>query len=180
MPPISARLANYSEAGTDVMVNLRFLKVDSVDVAAGHLRVRVWWRSTWKDERLAWNPVEFGGIQRLPVRADADGSGDVWLPDLTVYNTREAISTVMEPALAHVNHEGVVFWTRAGFFDVMCRFSGLVSSAARSPKSSAVCVRPVLASKHARLDVPRHRRSRLPRAGQHARRPSCLPLALSK
>ena len=37
--------------GTDVFVNLRVFKVESVDIATSHLRLSVWFRTSWVDER---------------------------------------------------------------------------------------------------------------------------------
>lgn len=129
VPPMSSRLVNYSAAGTDVMLNLRFWKVDAVDVAAGHLRVKVWWRSKWQDQRLAWDPADYGGITVFPVHAASFADpelSDIWLPDISVYNSVEGLMDSMEPAMARVSHDGTVFWTRPGMFNIACRFSGLV------------------------------------------------------
>lgn len=125
IPPVSRRQVNYSSAGTDVMLNMRFWKVDAVEVAAGRMRVKVWVRFKWQDERLAWDPAEFGGITTLPLNAE-EGASDIWLPDLAVYNTNEGLRSSMDPALARANHAGLVVWNRPGMFDVLCRFSGLV------------------------------------------------------
>jgi len=37
---------------------------------------------SWKDERLAWNADEYGGLDKLRVPAKL-----VWTPDMTLYNT---------------------------------------------------------------------------------------------
>ena len=72
-PPLSWRTkeaeAQYtSEAGTDVSLQIRFFKIESVDLATGKLRVRVWWRMSWaiadriccdaiSQQRLGWRFV---------------------------------------------------------------------------------------------------------------------------
>ena len=37
---------------------------------------------SWKDERLAWSPEEYGGLDSLRMPAES-----VWLPDMKQYNT---------------------------------------------------------------------------------------------
>ena len=63
--PRSVRLVNYSNAGTDVMVQLRFFKVESIQQREGRMRIRVWWRSSWSDLRLAWDPAQYGDVRSL-------------------------------------------------------------------------------------------------------------------
>ena len=62
IPPISERTDVYdgkiSMAGTEVGVNIRVFKVESVDTASSHLRLKVWLRMQWSDLRLTWNPAD--------------------------------------------------------------------------------------------------------------------------
>ena len=80
-PPISSRIphtdptdgtysigATLSDAGTDVQLQLRVFKLDSIDINAGSLQVKVWVRMQWVDERLAWNSSEYGGLHTVRVR----------------------------------------------------------------------------------------------------------------
>jgi hypothetical protein len=130
VPPISGRSAIYSQAGTDVQIQLRFFKLESVDVARGNMRIKVWLRMKWVDQRLQWHPAKYGGITQIKLHAasfaDKEGS-DIWLPDVTAYNGLVGVMNSFDPAMAKVQHTGTVFWTRAGVLDVMCRFSGLAS-----------------------------------------------------
>ena len=80
-------------AGTEVGVNLRVFKVESVDTASSHLKLKVWFRMQWSDLRLAWDPAEFGGITQTQMRAAAitiDQDSDIWLPDMQPYSMQEA------------------------------------------------------------------------------------------
>ena len=40
----ATRASSSEVAGTDVSLQIRFFKIESVDLATGKLRVRVWWR----------------------------------------------------------------------------------------------------------------------------------------
>ena len=69
VPPVTSRRSEQSvalsDAGTDVSVQIRVFKVDSVDAAHGKMGLKVWFRQNWKDERLVWNESSFGGISMI-------------------------------------------------------------------------------------------------------------------
>ena len=46
-------------------LQLRFFKVESVLAADGRMTLKVWMRTSWTDERLRWNPDEWGGVTQL-------------------------------------------------------------------------------------------------------------------
>ena len=92
------------------------------------MRIKVWLRMAWQDDRLIWNKDEFGGVDQLHVRAqgifESDNTG-IWLPDIIPYNVGEGIASTLEPSLAIVYSTGRVFWSRPGMLDVLCRFRGI-------------------------------------------------------
>ena len=111
------------------MTQIRFFKVESVAAAAGAMRLKIWFRLQWTDSRLSWNESEFGGITQMWMN-EIDGSSEngaleIWVPDLTPYNTRDPIVRSLEPVQALVYSNGRVFWSRPGILDIMCKFSGL-------------------------------------------------------
>ena len=85
-----SRLVDYSEAGTDVRMEILFYKLNNVDVPHGHLQIKCWMRLVWYDTRLAWNTSDprWEGITQVPMLgasyADPETS-EIWLPDLTPY-----------------------------------------------------------------------------------------------
>ena len=58
--------SSWSRAGTDVKLQLRFFKVESVDITTSSMSLKVWFRLSWIDERLSWDPAEYGGIETVP------------------------------------------------------------------------------------------------------------------
>ena len=115
VPPMSERQSpccNYSITGTDVYLQIRFFKVDSVRMADGRMRAKVWVRMTWRDMRLRWNPASYGGISSVRFHAASFAqpeNSEIWLPDVTPYNARlglmhslESVPTRFEP---HSDHE---------------------------------------------------------------------------
>merc|ERR1719506_313498 len=65
VPPLSNRSASgveYSGAGSDIAVQIRFFKVESVRASHGDMRLKIWLRMYWYDERLSWNASDYGGL----------------------------------------------------------------------------------------------------------------------
>ena len=116
----------YSRAGTLVHVQLRIFKVIDVDPARGELSLKVWFRLQWQDDRLAWDPSDFGNVSQVHMRAADSGPGantEIWVPDIVVFNSGPGAS--FEPAVSVVESDGTVFWSRPGVLAVLCAFSGL-------------------------------------------------------
>jgi hypothetical protein len=134
-PPISNRFlntgfsmaANVSDAGTDVKLQLRVLKLDSIDVSAGTMSVKVWVRMMWQDDRLKWNKSEYGGLGTARFWAHNSDDAEIWVPDITTYNTRGSLADHVGGAWVDVYSGGSTWYSRAGTLDVLCKFQGLVS-----------------------------------------------------
>ena len=132
VPPTSQRSSGfspYSEAGTDVSVQMRFFKVMSVSTSEGKMMLRVWLRLAWTDTRLSWDPSQHGGITSVKFFASSFSNREdteIWLPDATVYNSVHGLMSSFEPAMARASSDGTIFWSRQGSLEVLCRFSGLV------------------------------------------------------
>ena len=135
-PPISTRndsyvtldgTVQYPKGGTTIGVHVRVFKVESVNIKASRMRVKVWFRLQWVDERLSWTPAEYGGVTSLHFRANGVhlAGSDIWLPDVRPYNVDQGIESSLEPALAFVASDGQVYWSRPGTLDILCRFTGI-------------------------------------------------------
>lgn len=121
VPPTSNRITTDSEAGTDVQVQLRIFKVDSLDQSAGHLTMKCWLRLWWYDLRLVWDPEDFGGITEVQFK-----EGQLWQPDVQPYNVRESVASTFDKNLIRVRSNGELFWSRPGLLELMCKFSGMI------------------------------------------------------
>ena len=129
VPPTSnQRLTNLSDAGTDVSLQIRFFKIESIEAANGKLRIKSWLRTSWTDTRLSWDPADYGGITQIRLQASSFSdpeTSDIWLPDITPLNALTGLMHTFDPALALVTHDGVVYWSRPGILEILCRFTGL-------------------------------------------------------
>jgi len=134
-PPISNRFPNtdlsmaasISDAGTDVKLQLRVLKLDSIDVSAGSMSVKVWVRMMWQDDRLKWNSSDYGGLHTARFWAHNSDDTEIWVPDITTYNTRGSLADHVGGAWVDVYSSGGTWYSRAGTLEVLCKFQGLVS-----------------------------------------------------
>jgi len=130
VPPKSVRTVDYSKAGTEVRMSIRFFKVQSVDASTGQMRLKVWVRMTWQDLRLSWTPEDFGNVTEVTFRAvdatDVEGT-EIWVPDIQMYNSNEGTFSTLDGANPIAYSDGTIFWSRPGIVDSMCKFTGLVA-----------------------------------------------------
>ena len=111
-----------SKAGTDVGIQIRFFKIDMIDPLAGAMRVKIWLRMRWTDDRLSWKPSDWGNLTYMYVNHPLFEECEIWTPDITPYNDREAISDTFPKMVATVQHTGEVFWSRPGMLDVCAAY----------------------------------------------------------
>lgn len=111
---------------TRVGVDLRILEVLGVDASRRRLRLYVYLRLTWKDERLRWDPSEHGGLNTLPMAAGMlNESTEVWAPSVLPWKSQEPLPRALEPAYAMVHSDGSVQLSRSGALDdVSCQALG--------------------------------------------------------
>ncbi|CAK9056001.1 unnamed protein product [Durusdinium trenchii] len=130
VPPRSQRRVNYSAAGTDVGMSIRFFKVQGVSASTGQMRLKVWVRLRWTDDRLRWNPEDYGNISETNFYGgditDRENT-EIWVPDIQPYNSNVGIQVSLDRTAPTVYSTGVVFWSRPGLIDILCKFSGLVA-----------------------------------------------------
>eukprot|EP00964_Phaeocystis_antarctica_P066196 scaffold39983_cov58-Phaeocystis_antarctica.AAC.1 len=51
---------------------------------------------------------------------------EIWVPDITTYNTRGSLADQVGAAWIDVYSDGSTFYSRAGNLDILCKFQGLV------------------------------------------------------
>ena len=52
------------------------------------------------------------------------GEGDVWVPDVTIYNTVGITQEEIQPTLIGVYYDGTVYWSRPGPLTLKCGANG--------------------------------------------------------
>eukprot|EP00966_Prymnesium_polylepis_P117613 2719203-Prymnesium_polylepis.1 len=102
-------------------------KLESVTTSKGSMRLHVWLRHRWFDDRLRWDPMAHGRVSTLQFSSPYAEEPEIWLPDITTYNARQTPDAMYEKSTQTVDHNGQVWWTRPGVLDLLCAFSGLVA-----------------------------------------------------
>jgi len=116
--------------GANVAMQLVVDKLDTVDSSESVITMKVTLRMRWVDARLVWEPSSYGQIEQTFFAAGSFSEMEdtlLWVPDITVYNTKTRIVDTFDPGLAVVNYTGEVEWRRTGVLQVLCKFSGLVA-----------------------------------------------------
>ena len=71
------------------------------------LKAVVWFRSTWQDDRLTWNPKDYHGISEMRIPAS-----ELWVPDLEIYNAEDyGQGYFSHDFLRQRNHYAIVYNT---------------------------------------------------------------------
>ena len=123
----------FDMSGTQIHVQFRIFKVLSVDVGTGRLCLKVWRRTWWFDDRLKFDPAEYGGLEtieaypRAPHLAPDSLDNNLWLPHIVTHNSVPSEETTLEYGAAWIRHDGRVWHSVPGVVDVTCRFSGLAA-----------------------------------------------------
>ena len=72
-----------------VRLQLMLKQVVDLNTVAQTVDMMTWWRHSWLDPRLAWDPAAYGGISKLVFK----GFGTLWVPD-TMVRDRARAATV--------------------------------------------------------------------------------------
>jgi len=107
---------------TNVSIGIAYLCAN-YDEKTHILSSRVWERLHWNDERLTWDPKDFGGIDELRIPGYY-----LWHPDIKLYNSAD--SSYKEHVNALISPNGDVLWIPPITYKSYCRPTG---------KSTASC-----------------------------------------
>jgi len=103
----------------EIALGISLIHIDSLE--EGVLTASAWIRMVWHDYRFQWDEHKFEGVSVLRVYP-----GDIWLPDIEVYNTKEyrefSLSDQFrnEPSMALIYPNGEVLWIPPVDIKVIC------------------------------------------------------------
>uniref|UniRef100_UPI0037E76296 5-hydroxytryptamine receptor 3B-like n=1 Tax=Semicossyphus pulcher TaxID=241346 RepID=UPI0037E76296 len=87
---------------TTIYLDLILQSVLDVDGKTQSMTTSIWYRQTWTDEFLVWDPEEFDGITEISLSSDA-----IWIPDVIVSEFVDAGKSPSIPYV-YVNSSGSV------------------------------------------------------------------------
>eukprot|EP00740_Mantoniella_antarctica_P026384 CAMPEP_0198704698 /NCGR_PEP_ID=MMETSP1468-20131203/390039_1 /TAXON_ID=1461545 /ORGANISM="Mantoniella sp, Strain CCMP1436" /LENGTH=356 /DNA_ID=CAMNT_0044463523 /DNA_START=879 /DNA_END=1945 /DNA_ORIENTATION=- len=103
----------------NVAVGVYFYSLGQLDELAGTVAMSLWQRISWKDPNLVWNASAYGGVKWLTVNEE-----EIWVPDVTIYNTVGITQEEIQPTNLKVYANGLVFWSRPGPMTLKCGANG--------------------------------------------------------
>lgn len=103
----SALLGNYNRLSPPAILPVARMQMNmqniiEMDTAVQSIKLQAWFRQYWRDERLTWDPAEWGGRTSYIMPRDL-----IWTPDVVVYETIE--QSVPFEVMAQVYHTGDLF-----------------------------------------------------------------------
>ncbi|CAH1240057.1 CHRNA10 [Branchiostoma lanceolatum] len=104
--------------GITVHLNVALRQITDLDEKNQVLKTFCWLRVYWKDEYLAWNETEYGGISSIMFP-----SREIWIPDIYLYNNVDEQSDGgLQPGTnVKVTSEGEVSWLTPSSFTSSCK-----------------------------------------------------------
>ncbi|ELU04362.1 hypothetical protein CAPTEDRAFT_152525 [Capitella teleta] len=104
----------------DVSIGLKMAQILDVDERNQIMTTNVWVKLEWLDNRLTWDPEEYGDVDMLYVPAE-----DLWHPDIVLYNTGDGRYEMTEGTKATVYYNGLIKWTPPASFKSSCDIDAL-------------------------------------------------------
>jgi len=110
---------NFVDTGnTTVEMGISVTAID-YDVSNEVLISHLWERYSWSDERLVWDPNEYGGIQRISLPASM-----IWTPDIVLYNDQYDRNLGRQDINVVIDSRGVVHWIPPSVYKTSCPNEG--------------------------------------------------------
>ncbi|XP_067144385.1 neuronal acetylcholine receptor subunit non-alpha-3-like [Centruroides vittatus] len=103
--------------GNNTVVNLTLSIIYSMDLIEKNetLILEGSIRRIWQDDRMIWNPDEFGGLDSLPVYEE-----DIWLPKITILESAPDQSHIQLRTRPVIKALGTIYWSVRGTFKSLC------------------------------------------------------------
>jgi nicotinic acetylcholine receptor, invertebrate len=99
------RPVNNSKDTVKVDVRLGYFWIEDLDEKNQVFTIRSYMRTYWKDFGLVWNSKDFDGISQTRIPPN-----EIWIPDISVYNSKDAYYSPPTHQLATLRYTGDVFW----------------------------------------------------------------------
>lgn len=99
-----------------VRLGLRISQLIRVDAKNQVVTCSVWLKHEWYDQRLSWDPKEFGNVKMIHIPSD-----DLWRPDIVLYNNADGDFVItMTATKATVYYDGRISWEPPAIYKYSC------------------------------------------------------------
>jgi len=107
-------VANNTDKIT-VKMGLKLSQLVDLDLKNQILTTNLWVETEWRDDKLRWDPEEYGGVEEIYVPSE-----NIWLPDLILYNNADGNYHITTMTKATLYHHGLVKWEPPAIFKSSC------------------------------------------------------------
>ncbi|XP_078353234.1 neuronal acetylcholine receptor subunit beta-3-like isoform X2 [Oculina patagonica] len=106
----------------EVAFDMKISRLVKVDTKEQTVILDTWVKQVWRSEFLVWNPIDFGGVNRVQFAPN-----EIWVPDISLLNSgddsvnlsggqRQLVTKV------HVVNTGISLWMGPATFKAICKF----------------------------------------------------------
>jgi len=107
-------VANNTDKIT-VKMGLKLSQLVDLDLKNQILTTNLWVETEWSDDKLQWDPEEYGGVEEIYVPSEI-----IWLPDIILYNNADGNYHLTTMTKATLFHHGLVKWEPPAIFKSSC------------------------------------------------------------
>ncbi|KFD58800.1 hypothetical protein M514_00493 [Trichuris suis] len=104
-----------------VKLKLRLSQIIDLHEKDQIMTTSVWLKQEWMDDKLIWDPKQYGGVRVLYVPAEM-----IWLPDIVLYNNAASNYNISITTKATLHHDGLVRWEPPAIYKSMCFINPMV------------------------------------------------------
>uniref|UniRef100_A0A8C5KB30 Cholinergic receptor, nicotinic, beta polypeptide 3 n=1 Tax=Jaculus jaculus TaxID=51337 RepID=A0A8C5KB30_JACJA len=98
-----------------VYFGLKISQLVDVDEKNQLMTTNVWLKQEWTDQKLRWNPNEYGGIRSIKVPSES-----LWLPDIVLFENADGQFEGSFMTKAIVKSSGTVIWAPPARYKSSC------------------------------------------------------------
>ncbi|XP_039349290.1 neuronal acetylcholine receptor subunit beta-4 isoform X1 [Mauremys reevesii] len=110
------RPAVNSSQLVSIELQVSLAQLISVNEREQIMTTNVWLNQEWTDYRLAWQPSDYEGINKLRIP-----SKHIWLPDIVLYNNADGTYEVSLYTNVIVKNNGSIFWLPPAIYKSACK-----------------------------------------------------------
>ncbi|KRY74112.1 Acetylcholine receptor subunit alpha-type unc-38 [Trichinella pseudospiralis] len=100
-----------------IKLKLRLSQIIDVHEKDQIMTTSVWLKQEWIDNKLIWDPQQYGGLSVLYVPAEM-----IWLPDIVLYNNAASNYNITITTKATLHYTGLVRWEPPAIYKSMFPF----------------------------------------------------------
>ncbi|KAI6229317.1 Acetylcholine receptor subunit alpha-type unc-38 [Aphelenchoides besseyi] len=99
-----------------IKLKLRLSQIIDVHELDQIMTCSVWLKQVWTDNKLKWDPKNYGGVSNLYVPYEM-----IWVPDIVLYQSADSNYNITISTKATLHYTGEVTWEPPAIFKSLCQ-----------------------------------------------------------